>query len=152
MARVHPHALYRPSRPPKTFETVDPATGVHLSLRLRYLKGADPLAFMHRAGEYLARHVTGIGEPGKAGYVEPELIGIGPDRNEWVELTEGTCRVVAAIEMAQVPEKEEDRYEFFELVQMLGSSTHVAAWFLEMFAEITGDEAVPNPSLEPIED
>lgn len=84
--------------------------------------------------EYVLDHVTGRGEPGKAGWTPP--INLPPVGGEPLAVTPGACRVIAVVESAQVGP---DKYEFAEIAAMC-SVPAIAAQVARLASELQPGE------------
>lgn len=128
--KADPYSLRSRPKPEKTFVFTDPENpGFNASVTLRRYGVMGSTAFEERAGEMYRKHVTGYGPLTEDGEVDRESKAyaaptpLPPVDGQPVVLTYGTCRVVAAVELAQV---QDERYTFVELATMCVSE-HIAA-------------------------
>ncbi len=135
--KADPYSLRSKRKPEQDFVFADSENpGFEARLRLRRYGVMGATAFEERAGENYRRHVTGSGPVDDDGDIDRESKAFVPPTplppvgDQPVLLTYGTCRVVAAVELAQV---QDERYTFVELASMCVSE-EIAAQMIEASA------------------
>lgn len=142
--KANVYALTVPGKQTRDFTFIDPNTpGWEAKLTLRKYGVMGASAFESRANEMHHKYTLGFG-PYKDGKPDPmnklyqpptPLTGSG---GELLELSYSTCKILAAVELAQVQD-EDERYTFQELAAMTVSDS-LAVQICECMEFVLPDE------------
>lgn len=135
------YTLRRGSRVTFTRTLSDPSQGLEIPLTLRKLGVMDQVRALDEAEAKIQQYVTGMGDPGKPGYVPPALLP--PIDGQPVLVSPTTCRVASLVSVAQVV-SESDRYSWEEIVSLMAVDT-LCAQITALSSEVQEQEASPDP-------